>query len=189
MSKIFGLGMPKTGTTSLANALRKLGYKHKGYTPELVENTKLIDKYLLSFDSFADLPWPIIYQHLHERFPSAKFILTLRSPDTWIKSCVKHFGSENRKPYPHIGGEARKLALGAAWPIGYEDLYLKRYEDHNTAVQNYFKKNLLVVSWENGDGWPELCTFLNQPIPSEPFPHERPPFKGIDLFDQTKHFL
>ena len=196
MSKIFGIGMPKTGTTSLAYVLRKLGYRHKGYTPEIIsaisnKNYHAADAYFHNFDSFADLPWPLIYQYLHNRFPTAKFILTLRSPKTWIKSCVKHFGSSTRKPTPHIGEDARNLAFGAGWPVGYEELYLQKYEEHNTAVQNYFSNNLLTVCWENGDGWPELCKFLNLPIPQEPFPNEKPPFKslGKDLFNQTKHLL
>jgi len=32
---------------------------------------------------------------------------------------------------------------------------------------------LLVVCWENGDGWDKLCSFLNKRKPDEPFPHLR----------------
>ena len=51
------------------------------------------------------------------------------------------------------------------------------YERHNREVLEYFGdrvgKDLLVVSWEKGDGWAELSRFLNKRAPGEPFPHLR----------------
>jgi hypothetical protein len=44
-------------------------------------------------------------------------------------------------------------------------------------VLEYFgdrvNKDLLVVCWENGDGWAELSRFLKRRAPDEPFPHLR----------------
>ncbi|MYB38989.1 MAG: hypothetical protein F4Y26_16720 [Gammaproteobacteria bacterium] len=31
--------------------------------------------------------------------------------------------------------------------------------------------DLLVLDFERGDGWPELCAFLGEPVPDTPFPH------------------
>jgi hypothetical protein len=30
---------------------------------------------------------------------------------------------------------------------------------------------LLVICWENKDGWNKLCDFLNKSVPKVPFPH------------------
>jgi len=52
-----------------------------------------------------------------------------------------------------------------------------RYERHNREVLDYFgeriDRDLLVVCWENGDGWTQLSKFLNKRYPDEPFPHLR----------------
>jgi len=78
--KIFGIGLPKTGTTSLTIALEMLGYTSR-HSPmecftlhhgELSVNQKKIDKY----DALTDLPIPHFYPELDICFPNSKFILT-----------------------------------------------------------------------------------------------------------------
>jgi hypothetical protein len=42
-------------------------------------------------------------------------------------------------------------------------------------VIDYFRgrpHDLLVIDWEAGHGWPELCRFLGRDVPGEPFPRE-----------------
>jgi hypothetical protein len=42
-------------------------------------------------------------------------------------------------------------------------------------VTDYFRgrpHDLLVVDWEAGHGWPELCRFLGRDVPDQPFPRE-----------------
>jgi hypothetical protein len=40
-------------------------------------------------------------------------------------------------------------------------------------VIDYFsnRDNFLIICFEKGHGWKELCRFLDKPIPSVPFPH------------------
>lgn len=172
-SKVFCIGLHKTGTTSLAVALKTLGYRVTGpngvHDPNIEKNVfamayDLVDKY----DAFQDNPWPIIYKALDVKFPDSKFILTLTAPEFWIKSQVKHFG---RKETP-----MRKWIYGVGCPEGNEDIYLKRFEDHNKEVKNYFKdrpQDLLVLELVNGDGWEELCPYLGVDIPNTSFPHAK----------------
>src|SRR5262245_223522 len=98
-TKVFGIGFQKTGTTSLAVGLYTLGYNVTGYfgahDPHIA--TKVYDyAYDLAdrFDGAQDTPWPIIYKELDQRYPSSKFVLTLRQSDKWVKSVVKHFKSQ-----------------------------------------------------------------------------------------------
>jgi hypothetical protein len=51
----------------------------------------------------------------------------------------------------------------------------KIYNEHNNAVKEYFvgrPDDLLVVCWEEGHGWSEICGFLGLPVPELPFPHK-----------------
>ena len=82
--KIFGIGLHRTGTSSLNEALNILGYRSI-HTPLDIYpdiDTRIIDKY----DAFTDNPIPLLYKQLDRLYPGAKFILTTRDLDSWIKS-------------------------------------------------------------------------------------------------------
>lgn len=170
-TKIFCIGFHKTGTTSLAVVLSTLGYRVTG--PNGVQNPN-IDKNVLAmayelvdqYDAFQDNPWPIIYKQLDVKYPGSKFVLTLRDSGSWIRSQVRHFG---RKETP-----MRKWIYGVGCPEGNEDVYIKRFEDHNKEVIEYFKdrsEDLLILNLAKGDGWEKLCPFLRVDIPNISFPH------------------
>lgn len=172
--KVFCIGFGKTGTTSLGVAMRRLGYRHCGFRAELLEGYAAGEmEYLVNvikkFDSFDDFPWPLCYRWIAEQFPESKFILTLReSPETWYRSLVRHaergVGTKRN----------RLLAYGRKDPRGEVDYHLELYRQQMEEVEEFFGKQserLLPVCWERGDGWPELCRFLNAEIPNEAFPH------------------
>ena len=105
--KIFCVGFHKTGTTSLTHALMALGYT----TPASVGNIAMnyvknnqwdkIDEIVQKNDFFADHPWFNIWEELYERYPNAKFILTVRNPLKWIKSAIKWFNKDDiKKSHP-----------------------------------------------------------------------------------------
>jgi Sulfotransferase domain len=169
-TKVFGIGFHKTGTTSLADALRHLGYRVTG--PNEVDNPNIAQEvYEIAFDlanrfdAFQDNPWPILYRELDEKFPGSKFILTLRPTNDWIRSMVNHF-NEDETPM-------RKWIYGVGCPKGNEHVYIARYERHNREVTDYFKdrpEQFLVLNIPVGEGWGKLCPFLGEPIPAIPFP-------------------
>jgi len=116
--------------------------------------------------AFQDNPWPIIYKELDKKFPGSKFILLLRDSQSWIKSQVRHFGVKETP--------MRKWIYGVGCPKGNEEIYVKRFDDHNREVLAYFKdrpNELLVLDLPNGDGWEKLCPFLGKDVPRGPFPH------------------
>ena len=169
--KVFCIGFHKTGTTSLALALRQLGYSVTGPNgvndPNIAENVHqmahaLVEKY----DAFQDNPWPLLYKDLDARYPHSKFVLTVRPTDAWIRSQVRHFGTDETP--------MRKWIYGVGAPEGNESLYVERYETHNREVLSHFKDrptDLLVMNLGAGYSWEKLCAFLEKPIPAEPFPH------------------
>ena len=100
--KVICAGLGKTGTTSLASALRVLGYKVYDFPEHFEEHT---DEWLAIYrgektpdfvsmydgvDGVTDLPAAFWYEEILEAFPDAKVILTVRDNDeVWVQSLVK----------------------------------------------------------------------------------------------------
>ena len=172
-TKVFCIGFHKTGTTSLRLALELLGYRVTGPNatkdPDIAEKVyDMADELVAQYDAFQDNPWPVLYREMDRRYPSSKFILTMRNADSWIASQVKDFGLRETPMRRWIYGE------DAGCPEGNEAVYVARYERHNREVQEYFRDrpdDLLILDLPSGDGWPELCGFLGVPVPDKPFPH------------------
>jgi hypothetical protein len=169
--KVFGIGFHKTGTKSLAEALKVLGYRVTGSfgvnDPDIGRTAverglRIADK----FDAVQDNPWPLLYRELDERFPGSRFILTLRPTASWLASCVRHFGA--------LDTPMRKWIYGVGHPLGHEQLYVDRYERHEREVREYFRDRpgeLLTLRLTEGEEWNKLCPFLGHEVPARPFPH------------------
>ena len=173
--KVFGIGLNKTGTTTLSKCGEILGFRCKSCDRELLEdfrNNKYdrILKTVREYDFFEDWPWPLAYRTLHKAFPESKFILTVRSsPDVWFKSLCLH--SLTTHPENHC----RKLAYGYDYPHMYKREHINFYNNFNNSVMKYFGNslNFITLCWENGDEWKKLCGFLGKEVPDTSFPHER----------------
>lgn len=167
--KIFGIGLSRTGTVSLTEALKILGYdiKHYPKPPLIPRLIKVIEK----CDGGTDTPIAVAYKKLDEAFPGSKFILTTRSYRTWIKSCknYRHF----RVP---LQGATKRLRMKLYNHNGFnEEKFKTAYVKHHIRVAEYFnkRKDLLVMNLDKGDfNWEKLCHFLGKEIPDVPFPHK-----------------
>lgn len=161
--KVFGIGLSRTGTKSLVKAFKILGYKAIHY-PKNLNAVK-------NYDAAADISVAHSFKELDKKYPDAKFVLTVREKDPWIKSMRAH-----RILYPlhtrsKIRLEWRKKVWGA---VQLNDNLIKRVcARHVREVKRYFKNKedkLLVINISGGDGWEKLCPFLNKPIPKRKFP-------------------
>lgn len=172
--KVFCIGFHKTGTSSLAAALRHLGYTVTGpdgvYDRDIAQNVhEMASRIAKENDAFQDNPWPLLYREMDAMFPGSKFILTERDPEAWLASQVNHFG---KKETP-----MRRWIYGAGCPAGNEQVYLKRYIDHGRHVREYFSDrpgDLLIMEVAQGGGWEKLCDFIGADVPDIPFPHANP---------------
>ena len=170
--KVFGIGFHKTGTKTLAAALRTLGYRVTGPNgvkdPDIANNAlEMCFSLVGQFDAFQDNPWPVMYKTLDRAYPQSKFVLTVRPTDEWIASVVDYFG---RKETP-----MRKWIYGAGSPLGNEQAYIDTYERHTAEVLDHFRArpgSLLMLRVTEGDTWATLCSFLGKAIPAVDFPHE-----------------
>ena len=172
LTKVFGIGLHKTSTTSLANALYTLGYDVAGaFDTGALEGHGELEQYVLKtaneYDAVQDMPWPSFYRLLDEHFPGSKFVLTVRPPEPWIRSVVSHFGD--------LVIPSHEYTYGVPTASGHEVEYLDRYHRHNAEVRDYFADrpdDLLVMDITGGDGWDELCGHLGVPTPTWSFPRQ-----------------
>jgi len=173
-NKIFGIGLNKTGTTTLGKCFKILGFTHIGCEPDNFKSYKngnfgALFEVIQKYESFEDWPWPMIYKEADEAFPGNKFILTIRkNPDVWYDSLCKY--AERSGPT-----EYRRVIYGYDMPHGHRNHHIDFYNTHNKNVKEYFKDKhdkLLEICWESGHGWKELCEFIGRGIPESEFPHE-----------------
>lgn len=107
--KVFGVGFHRTGTTTLQTCLEELGYRvvgmreaeWKAYTHD---DHDTIRDTVSAFDGFRDMPWPLLYRHLYESVPYAKFILSYRDPESWAKSCAGNYKFRHYEMFGPIYG-------------------------------------------------------------------------------------
>lgn len=179
--KVFGIGMPKTGTTTLGAVLDTLGYRHYTYDMDLTVKVRKGDltslfRKIRHYDSFEDWPWHLVYKELDKNYPEAKFILTVRkSTNKYVDSLKKHHlrqgvaKPEFDKPYWWDG-------VFDFQPNEWDyDKAKHEYEKHNEDVMHHFKNRedkLLIICWEDGDEWSKICKFLNEKVPKKIFPHK-----------------
>lgn len=78
MQKIFIIGLPRTGTTSVCNAMLELGFN--------VAHTAYTDRAFCEAQVIADTPIFCDYQHLDKAYPNAKFIYLARTMEKWLPS-------------------------------------------------------------------------------------------------------
>ena len=177
MNKIFGIGWAKTGTTTLGECFKILGFDHQSQDLGLVKGIQHGDLSLIialakKKHTFEDWPWIILYKELDEAFPNSRFVLTRRKPEEWILS-YKNMLANQGEASEELN-EIRRILYGLPFPQVSEHQLIERYEKHNAEVECYFRnrfKDLLVIDWEEGGGWKDLCDFLGKDIPNKPFPH------------------
>ncbi len=167
-NKVFGIGLSKTGTTSLNDALSLLGIPSIHF-PSSLEQVQ-------EFDGATDTPIALAYEKLDLLYPGSKFILTIREPSSWLLSSQKH----QQKVTEMFNGQISEWMIDlytqcyGQWEYN-SSLWLSTYKRHLQSVLKYFQgreSDLLILNICQGEGWKELCTFLGCSIPNSPFPHQ-----------------
>jgi hypothetical protein len=178
---IFGIGLSKTGTTSLFAALDQLGYRSATYRhmralglEDWFEGNFATD-YLAGYDAATDLPLAVFYPQLDERYPGSKFVLTVRELDSWLESAERHFAVA---PASEFGRQVRLATYGIT---GFDAGRFRHvYETHLGNVDWHFRHRpdaLLTLDIVGGEGWAKLCPFLGRSEPYTVFPHVQPGYR------------
>ena len=145
MKNIFGIGLPRTGTSSLAEALRTLGYSGENYC--ILQNKREKDT-LVPYDTFSfkvDNSFFNIYKELFYGSLDSKFILTTREADTWKKSIDNFLSVTNINNLPHISTYTQEV--------------LKFFSDRG-ALHNLLVVDLFDNTCDSMCKWKNLYEFL-----------------------------
>ncbi|MGF1467993.1 MAG: sulfotransferase family protein [Sandaracinaceae bacterium] len=185
--RVFGLGLSRTGTRSLTAALHVLGIDTVHYPIDddslrAMTSGRLDFQLLESFDGITDITVAPYVRDLDHRYPDAKFILTVRDIEGWLRSCANHWSGRDAfapttSPGQAAHMEVRRFLRAAVYGC-YDfqpDRFRRVYERHVADVMACFADRpgkLLVLDVVAGDGWEPLCAFLGRPIPEQPFPHK-----------------
>ncbi|QFU23984.1 sulfotransferase family protein [Shewanella eurypsychrophilus] len=159
MSKIFIIGLPRTGTTSISVALLELGLSvaHTAFTKRAFEVA----------DAISDAPCFSDYQHLDGLFPNAKFIYLTRDMDKWLPSMTMLL----EKMAPHLEPETGRFhpilkrsfhhTFSSVLPLTHSTL-IDCYARHQREVLSYFKHrdNLLSIDVSEQGSLQKLKQFL-----------------------------
>jgi O-antigen biosynthesis protein len=185
--KIFGIGLPRTGTTSLAAAMMELGRK----TCHACFDDALFDR----GDAFFDTPVYADYRHLDRRYPGSKYILTWREPRSWFASFSGSLGGylhrlrtrDDLPPDNLVDRRCYAQVFGS--DVLSEGPFVARYREHRRQVEAYFADrpgDLLILELAvAADPWDELCGFLDLVRPATPFP--RLNAGGVDYWKKIGH--
>lgn len=161
---IFGLGMPKTGTVSLALALEILGYRVLHDFKEMeklstnLSNGFTYDPLFDKYNAFLDFPHPAKALSSVWAIPETKIIYTLRDDNLeWINSCLVHV------LHSRVSGDNNWIEINVR-------SLLDEKVDLDLRISLLPTERCLKLDVPSG--WKPLCDFLNKPIPNVDFPHE-----------------
>jgi hypothetical protein len=180
--KVFGLGLSKTGTSSLTEALNLLGiktihYPHDRRTHEQLRNGDYRLDILSDYQGVTDISVAPYFAQLDRVWPASKFILTLRDIDSWLGSAELHWRLL-LETWDRDAQFQRFTEFIVASVYGTTAFNRERfsyvYDAHVRNVLAYFQNrpgDLLVLDICGGQGWETLCPFLGVPVPRERFPH------------------
>jgi len=207
--KIAGLGLGRTGTTSLVMALEILGYVVI-HDDEQAEETDLYSAYedeLIDDDRFHEILGLRGYNATFKmaghgwvaEHPEVKGILTVRDdPDKYVDSwlvAAPFIDIMEQKPFkwmrtveelmPELRWEYRHTTTGGDVENYLDrDVLRQKYIEYNKEVQDSIPSERL-LTFNVKQGWGPLCEFLGHPIPQGihfPHVHTRSKLEGEMFF-------
>ena len=162
--KIFIIGLPRTGTTSVCNAFLDFGIPtaHTAYTNACFENAVAI----------ADTPIFNDYQTLDKYYPGSKFVYLKRELSAWLPSIKQLLLRMHTNLTRADGGfniHLKRCYLNTFSDFSLENInqdeYLTNcYNTHFNSANAYFAdrpNDFLTIDIANPESFNKLCEFLN----------------------------
>lgn len=187
MNKLFIIGLPRTGTTSISVALLEhFKVSHTAYTKRAFELADVI----------SDCPCFSDYSHLDRLFPDSKFVYLQRGLELWIPSIQmllnKMIPSFKSKAYVN---PILRRSFEQTFDLKTADNPIEKshlascYHRHEQGVQDYFqgRDSLLKINLSETKSLSQLLNFLSlQNSGDDKFPHLNVG-KLVDNWKDIKH--
>ena len=199
-NKVFEIGSPKTGTTSLGKAFELLGFRHKGWDGELLadirdalniwDNLEILKFSVEDWDLYLKKSWKlgdfdrIIKEaekydafedgpwHFHGLFK----IFDKQFPGSkfiLLERDLSDWLDSHKKHFSMECGNVPKKLRIRDWNRK-KDKIVAEHERRYLLAKDYFAdrpQDFLVMNVCRGEGLEKLCDFLNVQIPENKFPH------------------
>lgn len=188
--RVVGAGLPRTGTSSLRQALEALlggPCLHMSAIPNHPFNlgagwqsaldgavpdwAQLLDGYVAAVDWPASMFW----RELSAAYPDALVLLSLReTAEVWLQSAEATILPVARMAQARDWSDGRDLLTLLERFTGttrWDEpaTLIAAYERHNAAVRAGVPPQRL-LEWHAVQGWPPICQAIGLPIPDRPFP-------------------
>jgi hypothetical protein len=188
--EVIGLGVGRTGTHSLKYALEELGFGPCHHMEEVdplsapqldrwkaaAAGTHDWDELYAGYRSAVDWPTAAFCTELVAAYPNAKFLLTVRDPESWYESLSRTIywliepGGRPERALPAFGEMVRAIMHKTGFDVpSSREALIEAYHRHITLVGRTVPVRQLLV-FDVAQGWEPLCKFLGVPVPDRPFP-------------------
>lgn len=189
--QLIGAGLPRTGTSSLREALQYLLGAPVYHMSEAFARPEHActwvaaiegappdwDAFLGGYAAGVDAPFSNCWRDLAATYPHAPVLLSHRGePEVWYRSMAATVLPRTRQMLAK-GADDPMVAL---FRVIFRDLFTDA-EDRDDVIAGYERWLAQVraeispqrlVEWQPGDGWNPICRALGLPVPDRPFPHE-----------------
>jgi len=186
-AKLFGLGLSRTGTTSLHAAAVLMGMSavhyplcYRGLALHWLDGDFSPTR-TAPFRCYTDLPTPCFFRELDRSHPGSKFVLTVRDEADWVDSVQRLYARPQR---PSARASLRHRIRAACYGSVEFDRarYLDVYRRHEDSVRMYFTGRpdalLILDVTSDSNAWDLVAGFLGADVATRPFPHLRNPDLG-----------
>jgi len=159
------------------------------YWNEMEANrTTDFDAMLKGYQAIVDFPGSLYFKELFQQYPDAKVVLSVRDAEKWYESVhntifqvpkgleklkmqIKGLFDPKVKNVLNVYDFAGRAIWGNLFKNNFEDkdFAIRTFNEWIQDIKNTVPAEQLLI-FEAKDGWKPLCTFLNKPIPTTPYP-------------------
>ena len=189
--QLIGAGLPRTGTSSLREALRHLLGAPVHHMSEVFAHPEqaatwvraiegeppVWEEFLAGHAAGVDAPFSNCWRELAAAYPDAPVLLSHRGdPEVWLRSMEATVLPRTRQM---LAGSDEDPVV-PLFRVLFRDVFTD-LEDRDALVDGYERRLREVraqvpgdrlVEWQPEDGWGPLCEALGVAVPERPFPHE-----------------
>ena len=192
---VIGSGFGRTGTASLKLALEMLGFGPCHHMEEVLNHPEQVahwqayvagkpvvwDEVFSGYRSQVDWPGAHVWRELAGEYPKAKLIHSVRPEDAWWASFSATIGKlftmyKDMPMPPHVAAMMGAMEIAImqqtfGCPPTDREGVLAAYRRRTEQVRAAMPSERLLV-FDVTEGWGPLCSFLDVPVPNEPFPRK-----------------